>query len=125
MTGLISRRAFLKGSGAALTGVALPAGAASGAEAAGAAGTPRLPVGGTTPVTTGPVTITLDVNGTQHAWRSSRSMTLAEALRGPLGLTGTKIACDRGACSACTVWLDGAPVCVLHDAGDRRRRAQR
>jgi hypothetical protein len=29
-------------------------------------------------------------------------MTLAEALRGPLSLTGTKIACDRGACSACT-----------------------
>jgi len=28
-----------------------------------------------------------------------------------LGLTGTKIACNRGACSACTVWLDGATVC--------------
>ena len=39
-------------------------------------------------------------------------MTLAEALRGPLGLTGTKIACNRGACSACTVWLDGLPVCA-------------
>jgi len=39
-------------------------------------------------------------------------MTLAEALRGPLGLTGTKIACNRGACSACTVWLDGATVCA-------------
>ena len=38
-------------------------------------------------------------------------MTLAEALRGPLGLTGTKIACNRGACSACTVWLDGVPIC--------------
>jgi carbon-monoxide dehydrogenase small subunit/xanthine dehydrogenase YagT iron-sulfur-binding subunit len=41
--------------------------------------------------------------------------TLAEALRGPLNLTGTKIACNRGACSACTVWLDGATVssCML------------
>jgi aerobic-type carbon monoxide dehydrogenase small subunit (CoxS/CutS family) len=27
-----------------------------------------------------------------------------------LGLTGTKVACDRGACSACTVWLDGKPI---------------
>ena len=39
-------------------------------------------------------------------------MTLAEALRGPLGLTGTKIACNRGACSACTVWLDDVTVCA-------------
>ena len=42
----------------------------------------------------------------------SPRMTLAEALRGPLGLSGTKIACNRGACSACTVWLDGDPVCA-------------
>ena len=49
--------------------------------------------------------------------------TLAEALRGPLDLTGTKIGCDRGASSACTVWLDGACVasCMVLaiDVGNR------
>jgi len=58
------------------------------------------------------VGITLHVNGTPHALRVEPRMTLAEALRGPLGLTGTKIACNRGACSACTVWLDGKPICA-------------
>jgi xanthine dehydrogenase YagT iron-sulfur-binding subunit len=51
------------------------------------------------------------VNGTARTLHVEPRMTLAEALRGPLGLTGTKIACNRGACSACTVWLDGVPVC--------------
>ena len=39
--------------------------------------------------------------------RVDPGMTLAQLLRDQLGLTGTKIGCDRGACSACTVWLDG------------------
>jgi carbon-monoxide dehydrogenase small subunit/xanthine dehydrogenase YagT iron-sulfur-binding subunit len=51
-------------------------------------------------------------------------MTLAEVLRGPLDLTGTKIGCDRGACSACTVWLDRVPIasCMVLaiDIGDRK-----
>ncbi len=57
------------------------------------------------------VAITLQVNGTARALQIEPRATLAEVLRGPLGLTGTKIACDRGACSACTVLLDGLPVC--------------
>jgi xanthine dehydrogenase YagT iron-sulfur-binding subunit len=55
--------------------------------------------------------ITLNVNGIKRMVQVEPRMTLAEVLRGPLGLTGTKIACNRGACSACTVWLDGAPIC--------------
>ncbi len=61
---------------------------------------------------THPVTISLNVNGAVRTAQVPTSMTLAEVLRGPLGLTGTKIACNRGACSACTVWLDGLPICA-------------
>jgi carbon-monoxide dehydrogenase small subunit len=42
-------------------------------------------------------------------------MSLAEALRNELGLSGTHIGCEHGACGACTVLLDGEPVrsCLL------------
>jgi carbon-monoxide dehydrogenase small subunit len=38
------------------------------------------------------------------------SQTLAQTLRETLGLTGTKISCDHGACGACTVIMDGKPI---------------
>ncbi len=58
----------------------------------------------------GLVPVSLRINKAVRSLVVPPQMTLAEALRGPLGLTGTKIACNRGTCSACTVWLDGIPV---------------
>jgi xanthine dehydrogenase YagT iron-sulfur-binding subunit len=57
----------------------------------------------------GPDTIPLSlwVNGRPATVHVDPATTLAEVLRYNLGLTGTKIGCDRGACSACTVWVDG------------------
>src|ERR1044071_8268631 len=49
----------------------------------------------------------LTINGEVHQVLLDPASTLVEVLREQLGLTGTKVGCDRGACSACTVWLDG------------------
>ncbi len=49
----------------------------------------------------------LSVNGAAISVTVNPATTLAEVLRQHLELTGTKVGCDRGACSACTVWLDG------------------
>jgi len=51
--------------------------------------------------------IELHVNGSPVTVSADPATTLVEVLRDQLGLTGTKIGCDRGACSACTVWADG------------------
>jgi aerobic-type carbon monoxide dehydrogenase small subunit (CoxS/CutS family) len=56
------------------------------------------------------VGITLHVNHVRRHVEVAPSATLAQVLRDQLGLTGTKIGCDRGACSACTALLDGVPV---------------
>jgi xanthine dehydrogenase YagT iron-sulfur-binding subunit len=56
------------------------------------------------------VAVTLRVNGTDHQLRLDPRVTLLDALRDLLGLTGTKKGCDQGACGACTVLVDGRRV---------------
>jgi len=53
------------------------------------------------------VPIVLRVNGKRHALTVEPRVTLLDALRERLDLTGTKKGCDRGECGACTVLVDG------------------
>jgi xanthine dehydrogenase YagT iron-sulfur-binding subunit len=56
------------------------------------------------------VAVTFRVNGVDQELRLDPRVTLLDALRDVLGLTGTKKGCDQGACGACTVLLDGKRV---------------
>jgi xanthine dehydrogenase YagT iron-sulfur-binding subunit len=56
------------------------------------------------------VPVSLTVNGQAHTITIEPRMTLLDALREDLVLTGTKKACDRGECGACTVHIDGRRV---------------
>ncbi len=95
----ITRRSFLKNSGAVAAATTLrlhPPIVAQG-EATQPEPAPRT-------------ALTLTVNGETHRLEVEDRWTLAEVLRDHLQLTGTKIGCDRGECGACTVLLDDAPV---------------
>jgi aerobic-type carbon monoxide dehydrogenase small subunit (CoxS/CutS family) len=53
--------------------------------------------------------ITLSVNGQERRVDVMKQETLAQTLRYKLGLTGTKLGCDRAECGACTVLIDDVP----------------
>jgi xanthine dehydrogenase YagT iron-sulfur-binding subunit len=56
------------------------------------------------------VPVELSINGVTHEVRIEPRVSLLDALRERLDLTGTKKGCDQGTCGACTVWLDGRRV---------------
>jgi xanthine dehydrogenase YagT iron-sulfur-binding subunit len=53
--------------------------------------------------------ITLQINGTDYPLLVEPRWSLLYVIRERLGLTGTKLGCDRGECGACTVLIDGVP----------------
>ncbi len=92
----VSRRRFIKGviaGGAAVSSAGYLFRASTMTSAAGA----------------GDRLITLNVNGQQRRVDVMKQETLAMTLRYKLGLTGTKIGCDRAECGACTVLIDDVP----------------
>ena len=96
----LSRRDFLRGASVAVSSGLL-------ATEAGVAAPPRESGAVLGP---GAVPVTLKINGRSHKLNVEPRVTLLDALRDHLDITGAKKVCDRGTCGACTVMMDGNPV---------------
>jgi len=118
--GGLSRRGFLTGTGVA---AAAAAGLAPAPDAAAQAGQPGAAA---PPIGPGAVPITLSVNGKLVTTTVEPRVTLLDALRNHLDVTGCKRVCDRGTCGACTVILDGRIVysCTMLAVEARNREVK-
>ncbi len=99
--GDISRRGFLTTAGLGVVGAA----AAGRLKAATPAAEPAIAAD--PDVASYP--LTLKINGRKHRLLVEPRWSLLFILREKLGLTGTKVGCERGECGACTVLIDGIP----------------
>ncbi len=95
----LSRRDFLKGAGVAVSGGILVE-----------QGKAAAPAATTDVVGPGQVPITLRINGQVKKLNLEPRVTLLDAMRNHLDLTGAKRVCDRATCGACTAILDGKPI---------------
>ena len=97
----VSRRDFIKG--------VIAAGAAVSSAGYLFRASSLLHVHGQQPAGVGERLLTLNINGQQRRVDVMKQETLAWTLRHKLGLTGTKLGCDRAECGSCTVLIDGVP----------------